>query len=148
MRTRITRSSEEGFTLVELMVAMAIFSLGLMAVVTMVSSSASSDRRSMQERDANFVAMEQLELLKGLGMQSTSLSTTTTEVGAFTVRWEVSDLPVTIASSLSGTTAGGLQRVDLVVGWGGDNANCDTDPYQCRRVRIITNYIMVSPPGT
>ncbi len=67
----------EGFTLIELAVAILVFALGIMGIMKMHSATIQSNNYSMQLTEAVNVAEDRLEILRGL-----DFSTSTMSVGA------------------------------------------------------------------
>ncbi|MGC9323718.1 MAG: type IV pilus modification PilV family protein [Desulfomonilia bacterium] len=90
--------SRLGFTLIELVVAIFIFALGIMGIVKMQSQAIQANSYSMQLTDAVNIAQDHLERLRGLTFahdsMSTALHTTSTNLHRgipFNLSWRVSD---------------------------------------------------------
>jgi prepilin-type N-terminal cleavage/methylation domain-containing protein len=67
MRTSGARlSRQSGFTMVELLIAMAILATGILAVVAMQISTARNNTSGNLYTQANMLAMSQLEILKNM----------------------------------------------------------------------------------
>ena len=60
------KKAEKGFSLVEVMVAMAILSIGMAGLGVMLTNSMSTDRFNREERYAEYLAVEKLEQLRAL----------------------------------------------------------------------------------
>ena len=61
-------SRQRGFTMVELLIAMAILSIGMLAAVSMQFSTARNNTSGNVFTQANMLAMSQLEILKNLDL--------------------------------------------------------------------------------
>ena len=60
------KKSQRGFSLIEVMVAFAILSVGMAGVAAMLLTSMQSDQYSIEMRDGDMVALRQVEYLKAL----------------------------------------------------------------------------------
>jgi type IV pilus assembly protein PilV len=76
-RKQMPNMKTEGFTLIELVVAILVFALGIMGIMKMHSATVQSNNYSMQLTEAVNVAEDRLETLRGL-----DFSTSTMSVGA------------------------------------------------------------------
>lgn len=136
----IDLQSERGFTLVEVMVAVAIMAIGILGVASMLTMSLKSDRRTQAMRFAESIALEVLE-----GKQSEAVDTMTDSFktlqssgenkrqdGPFAYRWEVTQHST------------GLLRLDITVGW--ERCLDPSDPDSCRRRSRMINFI--DPKGS
>jgi type IV pilus assembly protein PilV len=63
-----------GFTLIELVVAILVFALGIMGIMKMHSASVQSNNYSMQLTEALSIAEDQMEILRGMGFASNVMS--------------------------------------------------------------------------
>ncbi len=130
-----------GFTLVELMVALAILTIGMAGVGTMLVASYQSDRFNARARRAEAISLKVFEKFKAGNPGQVSwtdpcqakltpagkaaytnevcIDTTKTE-GTFYVTW---------TSTLQ---ASGLTQLDVTVWWGGTNCSL-SDPTKCMR---------------
>jgi prepilin-type N-terminal cleavage/methylation domain-containing protein len=70
--------TNEGFTILEVMVALVILSVGMLGVGTMLTTSLTLDRRSTQDRNAQYVAIDKIEYLRKLPRNITALGSTVT----------------------------------------------------------------------
>jgi type II secretory pathway pseudopilin PulG len=70
-------NEEKGFTILEAMVAFLILSVGMLGVGTLLTTSMSLDRRSTQERNAQYMAIDKIEYLRKLPRNTNNLLATT-----------------------------------------------------------------------
>ena len=92
--------SLRGFTLIEVLIAMAIFSIGILAVASMQIRSINLNASAQMQSEATTLAVEWLERLKMLPYDHTDLDENNNphqdQFGSYTIRWEVAeslDLP-------------------------------------------------------
>jgi type IV pilus assembly protein PilV len=69
-KKNMPKNNEKGFTVIEAMVAIVIFSVGVLATVTMQVQSMNSNTRSMNTTDASSIAASTIEGLKPLDYMS------------------------------------------------------------------------------
>jgi prepilin-type N-terminal cleavage/methylation domain-containing protein len=88
-----TLESQKGFSLIELMIAIAIFSIGLLAVATMQVSAISGNAGARQITDALIMAEDQLENLMALPYASAELDPALNphqiDAGGYSMVWNV-----------------------------------------------------------
>jgi type IV pilus assembly protein PilV len=95
------RSRGEGFTLIEVMIALVVLAVGLLALATMQIVSIRANAYSSEMTYSTMLAQQQLEILKNLSFSDADLTDGThdtlppvVEKGAsYTVTWEVQDHP-------------------------------------------------------
>jgi prepilin-type N-terminal cleavage/methylation domain-containing protein len=75
MEFRIIQRNIKGFTLIELVIAILVFAIGIMGVAKMQSESVKANSYSMQFTEALNIAQDHLEYLRGLAFTHTSMST-------------------------------------------------------------------------
>ena len=104
-----------GFTLIELVIAILVFAIGLVGILKMHQASVQSNNFSMQLTEAINISQDKFDYLRGLGVTNTSMSTgthnpvTITSMGVpYTVQWVVTATP-------SSTSSG--RKVELKIGW-------------------------------
>ena len=92
--------SSRGFTLIEVLIALAIFSIGILAVASMQIRSINLNASAQIQSEATTLAVEWLERLKMLPYDHTDLDELNNphqdQFGSYTIRWEVAetlDLP-------------------------------------------------------
>jgi prepilin-type N-terminal cleavage/methylation domain-containing protein len=84
--------SDRGFTLVEVMIGMAIFFIGFLAVGSMQISAINGNSGAREATEAATLATHQLETLIALPFESIDDGgPVTDETGAYRVSWEVLD---------------------------------------------------------
>jgi type IV pilus assembly protein PilV len=92
-----SRSNIAGFTLIELVVAILVFALGIMGIMKMHSATIQSNNYSMQLTEAVNIAQGELEFLRGLGFSHNSMSvgvhnaTETARGIPYNLTWQVTD---------------------------------------------------------
>lgn len=74
----MTRNAESGFTLVEVLVSMVIFSIGILAIINMQLLSASTNVKSRGMTEGIIVAQNTIETLSSLGFTHVDLTDRTT----------------------------------------------------------------------
>ena len=87
---RCKQMTNEGFTLVEVMIGMAIFLIGFLAVGSMQIAAINGNAGAREATEAATRATNQLETLIALPFESIDDGDPET-VGAYTVSWEVLD---------------------------------------------------------
>lgn len=116
-----TRSDRRGFTLIEIMVAISVFSIGVLGLATMLPLLKSDVTRSDQRTRAVIIAEETAEWLRGLAYADSSLSAGNHEDVAFDIpnyelSWTVAD----------NNPIAGVKQVTVIanrVGQPGESAN-------------------------
>jgi type IV pilus assembly protein PilV len=84
------RKSDKGFTLVEVMIGMAIFVIGYMAVASMQIMSIKGNTSARKTTEAATLAADRLETLIVLPYDNIDSGGPLTQ-GAYTVSWQVAD---------------------------------------------------------
>jgi prepilin-type N-terminal cleavage/methylation domain-containing protein len=115
-----SRAAEAGFTLAEILVACAIISVGLVAVATGFGLGVDGVEAGRQQSTAVFLAEQQIERAKALGMKQTGLVqlVTGTELPAAEAYGTIAGAPPSYRRTTAITTdPGGTlgKRVDVVV---------------------------------
>ncbi|MFC1823651.1 prepilin-type N-terminal cleavage/methylation domain-containing protein [Thermodesulfobacteriota bacterium] len=113
-RAEIMRSRENGFTLVEILVAIAILAFGIMAIATMQSSSLRATQHSYNVTEGTTWAQDKLEELMTLPYSQITTGQDTSNP-YYTVAWNVSAGPVTntqtVTVNVTWIASGGAQKV-------------------------------------
>jgi type II secretion system protein I len=84
-----------GFTLIEVMIAMAIFAIGILAVFSMQITAINQNAAARMQTEATAIAAQQLELLMALPYDNQLLSADENlnphqrTVGGFSLEWDV-----------------------------------------------------------
>ena len=99
----------KGFTLIEVLIAITVFAIGILAVTLMQSNSTTSNGRAMVITDAATLAAERIEILQALPYTDPLLApgpqTAATNPPNYTVAWTVTaDTPFI-----------GLKKIDITV---------------------------------
>jgi prepilin-type N-terminal cleavage/methylation domain-containing protein len=102
---RTQQMSNEGFTLVEVMIGMAIFLIGFLAIGTMQIAAINGNAGAREATEAATHATDQLETLIALPYASiVSGGPETVGDGAYTVRWDVvPDMPLADTKTITVT---------------------------------------------
>jgi prepilin-type N-terminal cleavage/methylation domain-containing protein len=111
------RTSQAGFTLVEILVAMAIFAVAVLGLAVGATSVMRANQTSYFNTVATNLAQDKLEELKATAVASlpscpsytsTGCSDTKTSLGlAFTRRWQI----------IAGSPVAGVSRLDVKIDW-------------------------------
>lgn len=113
---------ERGFTLIEIVISLAILAVGLVGILSLFPIGFDAARRSVNATRIAVFTHEKLEQVKNAGFPSVGITT-----GAF------SDPIYTWSQNVSAVgTAGALRQVDLTVSWKYRNGN-----YQ----QVFTTYV-------
>ncbi|MFC1835328.1 prepilin-type N-terminal cleavage/methylation domain-containing protein [Thermodesulfobacteriota bacterium] len=128
-------TGEQGFSVLEVLVAFGILSIGMLAVGTLLVNSMDTDRYSAQHARADFIASRFMEDLKSQAPH-TDITTGKRDKGAYHTKWvTIPDNPVT-----------GMRTLVVVVGWGGGNGCSKETPGKCKHRTSITNYVIQRSP--
>ena len=90
-----SKSDQRGFSLIETMIALAIFSIGLLAVASLQITALTGTTKAGKITDATTVATDRIELLSGLDFTDSDLTAGTTHqitTGNCTVVWNITDV--------------------------------------------------------
>lgn len=131
MNSRRSLSNEAGFTLIELMMAIAIFSIGLMALGALQTRSQMGTRDLTRKTEAWTIAEEQKETLVSTRFMDTATWTVPAALtagtqqfthanGRYDVHWNVEDdrpIPAQNAAVLSQVPAGTYTVCKLITVW-------------------------------
>jgi prepilin-type N-terminal cleavage/methylation domain-containing protein len=118
------RHPAAGFTMIEVMIAMAIFAVGILAVFSMQITAMNQNSAARMQTEATAIAAQQLELLMALPYDNLLLSADEDlnphqrTVGGFSLEWDVT------TPDPADLVYGGLpiKRVNLTVSGGNPNA--------------------------
>jgi type IV pilus assembly protein PilV len=107
------KRGQRGFTLIEVLIAMAIFSLGMLAIGTLQITSTNSNASARIHTEEYTWVVDQIERLTGLDYDHSDLDTGYHEVDQppYTVSWTVvDDIPVDGAKMITVTADGSHRR--------------------------------------
>jgi len=131
-----TNNVDKGFTLIEVLIALAIFSIGIMAVASLQVSARLQSRNSSEITEATSIASNQLEELMLRPFEHNdmdpALNPHLLSIGKYSTQWNVT------ASDLNGDTINESKTVELKVSWNKFNSTI-TDPHQVRFLFIKHN---------
>ncbi len=128
--------SNKGFTIIETMVALAILSLGILGVGTMLSHSLNADKLTAQTKNAEAVCLQKIEDLKAQTTSATNPLTSGSAADAnYAYKWTVSNYQWLDTKQNSGSI-----QLDVTVGWplGGSCSSATAE--QCDRRFSVTTY--------
>jgi len=125
---------QDGFSLLEVLVAIVILSIGMLGVGTMVLTSLRQDHYTGRVRVAENLALSRLEELRGKTADGTLADITPPTSGSYDTpnirtgeaqqfycrQWMITDASPTIAA-MSGKS---IKQIDVVVGWPLDLPTC------------------------
>ena len=108
-----TLESQKGFSLIELMIAIAIFAIGLLAVATMQVSAISGNGGARKITDALIMAEDQLENLMALPYTSAELdpglNPHQVDAGGYSMAWNV------VMADLNGDGTNDAKQIQITV---------------------------------
>jgi prepilin-type N-terminal cleavage/methylation domain-containing protein len=95
MRYSFGRSSQEGFSLIEVLIALAVFSIGILAVASLQITSTNGNALARKVTEATAVAKSQMEYLTTLAYDHNDLNPALnpheTMQQGYTLTWDVAD---------------------------------------------------------
>lgn len=116
-RLSVRSDYQEGFNLIEVMVALSILAFGILAIASMQESSLLGTSRAYNLTDGTTVAMDHMERLTSLAYTNSDLNHGThgpSSEGRFNITWEVdedsSNRIKTITVNVTWSDAGGAQK--------------------------------------
>jgi len=106
----------KGFTLIEVLIVMSIFSIGILAVAAMQMTSTKSNASARRMTEATALAEKQIENLMQLPYNDTDLNPAinphTITYGPYSVNWNVTEIDL----DTDGTNDS--KKIYVAVGWG------------------------------
>ena len=107
--------AEKGFSLIEVLIALAIFSIGILAVTSLQVSASLQSRNSSEITEASAIASNQMEELMLRPFDHNDLDPAlnphTLSLGKYGIQWTVT------ASDLNSDTINESKTVDMTVSW-------------------------------
>jgi prepilin-type N-terminal cleavage/methylation domain-containing protein len=131
-------TSDNGFTIVETMVAIAILAVGTLGVASMLMVHFSSDGYAARTRRAESVCLQKVEALKA---QKTALTSGSSADQSFAYKWDVSNY-----KWLDTNQNSGLRQLDVTVGWPLGGACTSSTPESCKNRFAVTTYFKPLTP--
>jgi type IV pilus modification protein PilV len=133
---------DQGFTMLEVMIAVLIMSFGILGVATLLTNSLNADGQTQSLRNAEAVALEVIEDLKAQSVNKTSTELqddinkglNQLQYRGLRFRWQLFQHTANTKSDPSG-----LWRIDMTVGWG--KCTDEFDPTSCKRTTVISNFL-------
>ena len=123
--------TNKGFSLIEVLIALAIFSIGVLAVTSLQVSASLQSRNSSEITEASAIAFNQMEELMLIPFNHNDLDPALNphllNSGKYSIQW------TSIASDLNSDTINESKTVELTVSW---NKLSSTGPNQ-RQVRLF-----------
>jgi len=123
--------TDKGFSLIEVLIALAIFSIGILAVTSLQVSASLQNRNSSEITEASAIAFNQMEELMLIPYDHNDLSPALNphilDSGKYRIQWTA------IASDLNSDTINESKTVELTVNW---NKLSSTGPNQ-RQVKLF-----------
>lgn len=116
-------SGDAGFTIIEVLIAMFIFTIAGLSVIKMQIQSIKSNSLAKEMTQASFVLSSEIENLLSLGFTDTNLNAgeydndTVGSVGKFNRQYEVVDMPV------QGSAAGFYKSIIVTTTWNEGNSS-------------------------
>ncbi len=124
--------SEKGFSLLEVIVAMLILSVGMLGVGTMILTSFNNDRYNQRVRSAEYLAVSKVEEMRALSAAKVAQGISLNE--ADSGNDEPTDSPFVRLWTVHGPEidSSEVRRVSVTVGWPKDNRCTQYTPSGCR----------------
>lgn len=98
--------TKRGFTLIEIIIALAILAVGLVGILSLFPIGFDAARRSVNSTQAALYSREKLEQVKNAGFPSVGITTGTFADPLY--KW---------SQNVTEVTAGVLRKIDLTVKW-------------------------------
>lgn len=135
--------SEKGFSLLEVIVAMLILSIGMLGVGTMILTSFNNDRYNQRARNAEYMAVSKIEEMRGLSAAKIAQGDKLSEADSGTD--ESSDGPFVRMWSVLAPEADApeVRRVTVVVGWPKDS-RCTKEALGGCRFRLSRDGLIIT----
>lgn len=123
MAKRFLLKQESGFTLIEVMIAIIVFSIGLLAVALMQLKAINSNSQAQRLTEGAVQAQQLIEQIKQQPFASFAIGTTPSNNGIYTINQVVAAPPVT-----SVLTSANALWISVTVSWTGPAGNLRSIP--------------------
>ena len=120
---RRLRDDNSGFTLIEVLVAMVILSVGLLGTAALITGIISSNKLSNRISTATTCAQDKMENIKGIGYSGMPASDTTTTEPYNSITNYSLYKRVTFTDVVN--PAAGMKTVTVTVYWDSDNSSIE-----------------------
>ena len=156
----LVRKSDKGFTLVEVMTAVLILSIGMLGTAAMLMTSMQSDNYNAHVRGAEHLANQKMEELRGrsadgslTAQDSKDLTGVIKSSTIYTFSWKVGGYdPVNSVWKIGALAAGApkMRQVEVLVGWpkckpGDSGCQCLEDQVDKCKNRLRTIAFIIQP---
>jgi type IV pilus assembly protein PilV len=118
MRTK-NKDNQEGFTLIEVCIAMAIFAVGILALAGLQVTYIGGNASAQMQTEATALGAQVIEHLKSLPFDASELDTSANPhhppaggSGPYDVRWTVTDVPTVNNAKTIDVTVTPINRVN------------------------------------
>lgn len=85
------KCNEKGFTIIEALIGLAIFSIGLLAIATLTISSISGNATARRVMESSSLASDRIEKLMAVPYEDLESSPAPVKEGGYTISWDVTD---------------------------------------------------------
>ena len=125
------KNDNQGFTLIEVLIAVSVFAIGFLAVAAMQITANKSTRRSVEFTEATAIASDRMERLMALPYTDGQLlpGNYTDQQGKYDIRYQVafSDAIITGTTTLDAKTINLSVRWDRALSGGSSQRSVDLD---------------------
>ena len=109
--------SDKGFTLIELVIAILVFAVGILGIVKTQSLSIMGNTYGMHMSQAVNIAQDKLEELQNLSITSNTFDDGTPNASVTQYTKTVNGVDYAIEYNVLPVSPGGAKQVEIVVGW-------------------------------
>jgi type IV pilus assembly protein PilV len=113
--------TDKGFTLLELVVAILVFAVGILGIAKMQSLSVMGNSYGMHMSQAVNIAQDKLEELQDLSISSSTFGIGTPSIAPYTIK--VDGVDYTIQYNVKQVAALGAREVEIEVQWADKGAD-------------------------
>lgn len=87
----VKKCNEQGFTIIEALIGIAIFSIGLLAIATLTISSINGNATARRVMESSAFASDRIERLMAVDYEDLESSPAPVREGGYTISWDVTD---------------------------------------------------------